>query len=250
MTEKERFMYLLMGKITESNAPIVFKGAMVTKLILAEGGYTALERQTKDIDANWVGPIPSMNTLVDTINHSLGELKEQVYAVAFREYGEKMSAGISLREKQTDEEIISMDIDMRPIHGSRMYHYGEIGVKGVLVDEVLADKLTVLSKQRIFRRVKDMVDIYALAHCVKVNTGNIYELFKKNPDREIGAFDEFIHRRQDVEHAYDRLRGITDKPPFSQVYDYVISFIQPFANRDETPRVWSSENLSWDICPD
>ena len=52
MTEKERFMYLIMGKISESDAPIVFKGAMITKLILSEGGYTALERQTKDIDAN------------------------------------------------------------------------------------------------------------------------------------------------------------------------------------------------------
>jgi len=247
MTEKERFMYLLMGKISASDAPIVFKGAMVTKLILAEGSYTALERQTKDIDANWVGPLPSMNVLVDTVNYSLGELKEQVYATAFREYGDKMSAGVSIRERQTDEEIISMDIDMRPIHGSRIYHHGEISVKGVLVDEVLADKLTVLSKQRIFRRVKDMVDIYALAHCVEVNTTNIYALIKKNPDREFGAFDEFTQRRQDVEHAYDRLRGVTNKPPFSQIYDYIMSFIQPFASGDETPRVWSSEKLSWDI---
>jgi len=250
MTEKERFMYLLMGKISESNAPIVFKGAMVTKLILAENGYTALERQTKDIDANWVGTPPSMNALVDTVNHSLGELKNQIYAIAFREYGEKMSAGISIREKQTDEEIISMDIDMRPIHGSRIYHYGEIGFRGVLVDEVLADKLTVLSKKRIFRRVKDMVDIYALGHCVKVNTAAIFEMFQKNPDREVGVFDEFVHRRQDVEHAYERLRGIENKPPFDQVYQYLMRFIQPFVIRDMTPQVWNSQRISWDDCPE
>jgi len=249
MTEKEQFMYLLMGSISDSDAPIVFKGAMVIKLILSENGYTALERQTKDIDANWVGAPPSMGALVDTINHSLGKLKNHIYAVAFREYGEKMSAGVSIREERTNEEIISMDIDIRPIHGSKIYHYGEIGVKGVLVDEVLSDKLTVLSKKRIFRRVKDMVDIFALAHCVKVNTLEIFEVFKKSPEREIGSFDEFIHGRHDVEHAYNRLRGIENKPPFDQVYEYVMHFIQPFANRDMTPRVWNSEKASWEDCP-
>jgi hypothetical protein len=167
MTEKEKFMYRLMGKLSESDAPIVFKGAMITKLILAECGYTSLERQTKDIDAAWTGALPSMNALVEAINHSLGDLRNRVYALPFREYEEKMSAGISIREKQTDEEIFSMDIDMRPTYGSRMYHYGEISVKGVLADEVLSDKITVLSLARILRRVKDVVDIYALAHCVK-----------------------------------------------------------------------------------
>jgi len=240
-------MYLLMGKISGADAPIVFKGAMITRLILVEGGYTALERQTKDIDANWVGEPPAMNVLIDTINDSLGELINHVYAVAFRAYGEKVSAGISIREKQTDEEIISMDIDMRPIHGSRIYHYGEIAVKGVLVDEVLADKLTVLSKQRIFRRVKDMVDIYALAHCVEVHTADVFEMFKKNPSREIGAFDEFIQRRQDVEHAYERLRGITNKPPFDQVYKFVLNFIQPFIKQDMIPRVWNTKKSSWGV---
>ena len=43
MTDKERFMYQIMGEISKANAPIVFKGALVTKLILAENGYTAVE---------------------------------------------------------------------------------------------------------------------------------------------------------------------------------------------------------------
>jgi len=154
LTGQEEFIYQIMGKISESDVPIVFKGAMITKLILAEGGYTALERQTRDIDANWVGSLPTMEYLVGTINASLCELKDQIYTVAFRDYGEKMSAGISIREKQTGEEIISMDVDMRPIHGSKLYHYGEIIVRGVFVNEIISDKILVLSQKMIFRRVK------------------------------------------------------------------------------------------------
>jgi hypothetical protein len=193
MTEKEKFMYRIMGKISESDVPIIFKGAMVTKLILSESGYSALERQTKDIDANWVDSPPSMDVLVEAINNSLGELKNEIYAVAFREYGEKVSAGISIRGKDTDEEIISMDISIKPVHGIKFYNYGEISFKGVLANEILSDKITVLSKKAIFRRAKDIVDVYALSHCVKVNTSEIFEMFRKNPNREVGTFDEFYN---------------------------------------------------------
>ena len=243
MTEKEKFMYQVMSKISEADAPIVFKGAMVTKLILAESDYTVLDRQTKDIDANWVGAPPSMSALVETINESLRELQNQFYAAAYREYGEKTSAGVWIRKRDTDEEIIMMDISMKPVAGSRLYYYGEAGIRGVLANEILADKLTVMSKRLIFRRAKDIIDVYALAHCVKVTTPDIYEIFKQHPAREVGVFDEFYNRRADVEYAYNRLAGIEGKPDFADVCAYLNKFVEPFAKRDETPKFWNSDKL-------
>jgi len=49
MTEHERLMYQILGRISEANIPLVFKGALITKLILTENGFTTLERQTKDM---------------------------------------------------------------------------------------------------------------------------------------------------------------------------------------------------------
>ena len=121
MTEKEKLMYQIMGRISESDAPIVFKGAMVTKFILAAGGYTDLNRQTKDIDANWTGAPPSMGDLVDAINRSFGGMREQYVAVAFRDYGEKKSAGISVRSKDTGEEAFTMDISVKPVSGRGVF---------------------------------------------------------------------------------------------------------------------------------
>ena len=246
MTEKERLMYQIMGKISESDAPIVFKGALITKLILADGGFTALERQTKDIDANWIGEPPTMDALEDTLNKSLGEMQNQFYAVAFREYGEKMSAGISIRWKDTDEEIMPIDISIKPVHGSKIYYHGEAGIRGVLATEILSDKITVMSTRMIFRRAKDIVDVYALTHCVKVCVSEIFDMVKNTPGRELGAFDEFFNRRQDVEHAYESLAGIENKPPFDEVYSYLDKFFQPFARNDETPKVWNSEKIEWE----
>ena len=245
--EHERLMYQIIGAISEKDAPIIFKGALITKLILAENGYTAFERPTLDIDANWVGMSPTMEELVHIINRSLASFNGEFHAEGRREYGEKKSAGIAIVEAATGSRIVSMDISIKPVIGSKLYFYGEMGIKGVLANEILADKITVLSKQIMFRRAKDLVDVYALAHCVKVHTADIFDMLMNNPAREVGTFDEFIHRRQDVEHAYDRLRGIENKPPFDQVYKYVRSFIQPFANRDVTPRVWNSERSSWEF---
>jgi hypothetical protein len=44
--------------------------ALITKLILQENDYTAIERQTNDIDANWIGEPPSMEELAQ-VNQAL-----------------------------------------------------------------------------------------------------------------------------------------------------------------------------------
>jgi len=245
MTEHERLMYQVLGKISESDAPIVFKGALITKLILAEHGFTSLDRRTVDIDANWTGSPPSMNELVGTVQKSLGELSDKFYAVAIREYEERKSAGISIRTAGTDEEIMSMDISMKPVIGSRVYHYGEIGIKGVLANEILTDKISVLSKQLIFRRAKDIIDVYALAHCVEVKTADIFKVVASK-NLNLGEFAELINRRGDVEHAYNKLQGVEGKPAFADVYPYLIKFVCPFAQKDNTPRVWNSGSQVWD----
>ncbi len=246
MTEIESLMYRILSKMSKSDAPLVFKGALITKLILTGCGYDALERHTRDIDANWIGTPPSMAELAAVINQALGDMQEEFDAIPIREYGEKMSAGISIREKRTGKEAFAMDIDMRPIADSTIYHFGDAEIKGILVNEILADKITVLSKRIMFRRAKDLVDVYALAHCVRIKTSEIFEIFKLNPSREVGTFDEFLSRRNDVEHAYERLIGIEGKPPFDDVYDYLVKFLNPFIQRDDAVKVWNSHSLSWE----
>jgi hypothetical protein len=245
MIEHEQLMYQVLGKISESNAPIVFKGALITKLVLAENGYTILDRITRDIDANWIDVPPSMDDLVNTIQQSLGDMQEQFYAVAIREYEEKKSAGISIRTKSMDKEAMTMDISIKPVISSRIYHYGEVGIRGVLANEILADKITVLSGVKMFRRSKDLVDVYALTHCVKVLTTEIFAVIKSK-QLELGEFTEFLTRSDDVEHAYKKLQGIEEKPPFDDVYQYMTKFICPFAQKNKTPQIWDAGKQEWD----
>ena len=246
MTELEQLMYRILGIISAANTPIVFKGALIKNLVLAEHGYNEIYRETTDIDCNWTATPPSMDILVDTINQSLGDMQNEYYATAERAYGEKKSAGINIISKITDAEVALMDISMKPVIGSRIYYYGETEIRGVLANEILADKISVLSKQIIFRRAKDIIDVYALSHCVKVQTAEIFEIYKNNSSREVGKFAEFLAQRLDVEHAYNKLYGVEGKPPFDEVYSYLVKFVQPFADRDEVSQLWNSDVVAWE----
>jgi hypothetical protein len=138
-----------------------------------------------------------------------------------------------------------MDISIKPVVGSKVYQYGEISINGVLPAEILADKITVLSKHLVFRRAKDLIDVYALAHCVEVRTSEVFDVLRSK-STIVGEFAELFTHRNDVEHAYDKLKEIDGKPPFDDVCPYLIAFVHPFAQRDTTPRVWNSGKQAWD----
>lgn len=245
MTDKEKMMYEIIGKISSSDIPIVFKGGLVTKLILLEKGFNGIERTTKDIDANWIEKPPSMSSMTDSINTALGDLRERFIAEPSREYGEGRSAGFKLKDKKTDEVILSMDIDIKSLIGSKTYFYGEIAFKGVLANEIIADKVSAMSTDAIFKhRTKDIVDVFALSHCVNISTQEIYELCKKM-GREINSFYAFYERKADIEHAYNMLKGIEGKPPFTEVYCYLEKFVEPFAIRNAADKIWSADKVSW-----
>jgi len=246
MTEQEkqeRLMYEIIGRISNINAPIVFKGALITKLILRENGYTDMERPTNDIDANWIGEPPAMDELADLINRSV-KPQNGVYAESERSYAPGKSAGIRFIDNESGVKLFTMDISIKPVFGDRVYHYGEATIRGVLPDTVLCDKISVLSGERIFRRFKDVLDVYALAHCLDIRITDIYYALERN-ERVLGTFDAFLTRRADLEHAYGKMRGVIGMPDFNSVYVYLEKFLVPFITHDRNPKIWLGDEMSW-----
>jgi hypothetical protein len=89
LTDSEKLMYSVMGAIAGGDVPVVYKGAMITKLILRENNFEDFVRETLDIDASWAGiKPPPMGQLVAMLNRALLELG--LNAVVTRAYGEKI----------------------------------------------------------------------------------------------------------------------------------------------------------------
>ncbi len=245
MTQNELFMYDILGRISSTDAPIVFKGGLITKLILAEKQFTSIDRATVDIDANWIGTAPSMEQLVQTIKKALGELNQQYEVQAIRDYGEKRSAGLAICDKNSGMKILSMDIDIAPSLSWKTYYFGEIGIRGILVNEILADKIAVVSSDLVYKyRAKDLIDVYALSSCATIDTQEIFDACQAH-HRTIQNFDGFINQKAAVEHAYNKLRRIENKPSFLILYQHLENFLKPFIAPDNVRKTWIPEKLTW-----
>ena len=243
MTEQEKLMYQVLHNLSSTNQPIVFLGALVTKAILSNNGFEDVLRATRDIDANWIGDKPSMQHLVDVVNDSLKNLPSNYEAIAYRNHDEGVSAGLQVIDKDTGFKVFDIDIDISSVAGVQEYHYGDAIFKGVLPSEILADKLCVLSSRIIFRRTKDLIDIYALSHCVDVSSKDIFDICNSKGN-EIKDFDEFYNRKGDLEHSYEKLKGVLGKPNFNEVYVHLDNFVKPFVNKDTT-QYWNHKTKEW-----
>ena len=236
-------MYDVMGAIANSRVPVVYKGALITKLILQENQFDAFVRETQDIDASWVGSAPPpMEQLTAMLNNALNGLGLQ--AVAVRAHGEKMSACYDITEAKTGELAMTIDIDMRSAVDSRTYQFGNVTFQGVTPDNVIADKTSVIASDKVFRRAKDLIDLYALAHCVTVKIADIRGIWQRE-NRVVGNFNAFTNRQDELRHSYEKLRRVDTKPEFDALYGCLTSFLTPFIEAKTAALVWDNTERGW-----
>ena len=238
ITAEEKLMYSAMKAIYDSNIPVDFKGSMVLKACLLEAGFLEEIRHTVDIDANWYSDVPpTAEQMTDSLQKAFERSGMDLTVSLYRMYGEGRSAGFEIADRGTDEILFTMDIDVnRPAAVTKIYEISGIRFRGASIDQMLADKIAAVSGDKVFRRIKDVVDLYYLSQVFPFQCDNIRQILKDN-GRTLGTFDGFLHREDELEHAYDkfRLTGDVSKPPFSDVYTAVRSYI-----RDILPKLFAT----------
>lgn len=94
---------------------------------------------------------------------------------------------------------------------------------------MLADKITVVCSRKIFRRIKDIYDIYVLSMLQDYKMEVLVQTIK-------GKRPEFLESKRimfrpdtmaELEHAYDKFTGIVNKPKFETVYNVSSNFVSP-----------------------
>jgi hypothetical protein len=223
ITAREKIMFKVMKAIYESNIPIDFKGSMVLKACLMQAGYTDAIRHTEDIDANWrFNAPPTAEQMVSALQEAVDTVDENLKVDMFRMYGEKRSAGFKIVDTSNNT-LFSMDIDInRPSLPTTTYELKNVSFRGVSVAQILADKVSVVSSNKVFRRIKDVIDLYYLSHAFPFD-GNEVKQNLESLNRELGSFDGFVCRKDELQHAYEKFRlgGDIYKQPFELLYNKV-----------------------------
>ena len=229
LTAEEKLMYQVMEAIFDSGIPISFKGSMVLKACLLEAGYTEETRHTVDIDANWNSDtLPSAGQMTDSLQRALEKSGIDLDVRIYRMYGEGRSAGFDLTERVTGEILFSMDIDVnRPVSPTKIYEVEGLRFRGVSPSQMIADKLSAISTDKVFRRIKDVVDLYYISKIFDFNRDDVIQTLKDS-GRTLDTFQGFLHRTKDLRHSYEKFRfaGGVDKPPFDEIYRAVKSYIK------------------------
>lgn len=235
ITAEEKLMYSVMKAIYDSGIPISFKGSMVLKACLLEAGFSEETRHTVDIDANWNSDTaPTGQQMVESLQKALCNAGLELNVRLYRMYGEKRSAGFELTDGSTDEILFTMDIDVnRPTPPTRIYEVEDIKFCGVSPSQMIADKLSAISTEKVFRRVKDIVDLYYISKVFEFDVETIMQTLKCS-NRKLDNFDAFLHRSDELQHSYEKFRfsGCVNKPAFDEIYRSVKTYIKSVLPKD------------------
>ena len=235
MTQEEKLMCRVMKAVYDSGIPVNFKGSMVLKACLVEAGYTKETRHTVDIDANWISDAPpTEEQIIGSIQKALDKSGIDLDVSLYRMYGEGRSAGFELKERVTGEILFTMDMDVnRPIPPTKIYEIDGLRFCGVSPIQMISDKISVVSTDKVFRRIKDVVDLYYLSKVFRYDKKDVL-LTLKNSGRKLDRFQGFLTRMDDLRHSYEKFRfsGDVSKPPFDEVYQTVRSYILPFLPKE------------------
>lgn len=237
LSAEEKIMYEVMMAIYDSGIPVSFKGSMVLKACLVEAGYSEDTRHTTDIDGNWYSDAPpSKEQMVESLQNALIRNGIDLNVSIYRMYGEGRSAGFELSDNSTGEILFSMDIDVnRPATSTQIYEVEGIKFLGVSPSQMIADKVSVLSTDKVFRRIKDVVDLYYISKVFDFNKSDIIQSLKES-GRSLDSFNGFLHRAEDLRHSYDKFRftGDIDKPTFDEVYLAVKQFVRDILPKERS----------------
>lgn len=232
---EEKLMYDVMQAIYNSGIPVNFKGSMVLKACLIEAGYLEETRHTVDIDANWYSNTPpSAEQMVKSLQMAIDKSGLELKVRLYRMYGEGRSAGFEISDVKTGEGLFTMDIDVnRPIPPTRVYEVAGVRFCGIAPIQMISDKVAAVSTDKVFQRIKDVVDLFYLSHIVLFNPADILETLK-NSERNLGGFNGFLHHKDELQHSYEKFRfaGAAIKPAFDEVYQTVKAYIKDLLPRE------------------
>lgn len=229
ITAEEKLMYEVMKAIYDSGIPIDFKGSLVLKACLMEAGFHDEIRHTVDIDANWYSEYPpTAEQMTSSLQNALKRSGIDLDVSLYRMYVEGRSAGFELADRSTGEVLFTLDMDVnRPAVPTKIYEIAQIQFRGVSVDQMLADKISAVSGDKVFRRIKDVVDLYYLSKVFPFNNTDIMQRLESS-GRSLGEFHGFLYRESELRHSYEKFRfaGDVSKPDFDDVYSAVKSYIK------------------------
>ena len=91
---------------------------------------------------------------------------------------------------------------------------------------MMSDKLKVVCSNKIFRRIKDLYDIYVLSIIYEYDMARLIKVIKeKHSDIDINEFKLTEDNVKELRHAYNKYEGFPINIKFEKVYGRCLNFL-------------------------
>lgn len=219
----EDILYSIVEELSKDNLPIVFKGALALKeLLYLNNPNIKIERNTVDIDANWIEKYDK-NLIEKSLNKAIKRVNNKYTIQLVREPNEMRSMGFKVLDENKSV-ITKIDIDIKDNPFYVVCKIKDIDIKFSNLNRIMADKLLCISKEHVFRRVKDILDIYMIIIDNEIKYKEVMQVLDYE-HRKLGDFSTMIDNKQKIKEAYDKLVGIKNKPDFDIVWNKVVDYL-------------------------
>lgn len=219
----------------------IFKGAVVLTEKIRLDGLVELGRKSLDLDIDCIEDL-NQDEIVSIINLACNDLhyKSEVK----RNLGENKSLGIVIYN-QDNIKLFSIDVGKKEFTDYTICKtINSTKFKAYTIERVIVDKLSVISTNKVCRRIKDLYDLSIIILNYKVYNQQIINSFNKYK-RCLGDFNWFYNEQEKLEHAYRKYDGIFNKPTFKEVYYPVLIFVNGFDRDKDKDLVWCREQQEW-----
>ncbi len=226
--ELMEFLYRVMEELVNAGVPVVFKGAMVLNLAIRDNNPSQVERVTRDIDGDWVGESPTMQEIESALRNAVKKADSSLDVQIIRIFDERKSAGFKIIN-ENGEKIASIDLSVRQNRFCKPYisYVNGVTINGASLSKMLSDKIYAISTGNVCRRTKDILDIYVMSFITEININELHQIWEES-GRVLGNFETYKIKFSELKEAYDKMKGIKNKPDFIKVYSRVSDVIGRF----------------------
>lgn len=203
-------------------------------------------RYTHDIDLH-VGSIETYTEVFGDIESWLnsGTNKYVFKSTKVRDFKNGSAGYDFIVSAGTEQMRVGIDLNVAPMQIISIDYTDTFSIPTYDIYTMLADKMAVMCNRVIFRRIKDLYDIYAILHLADISYAQLWQRVERKRPGVVSQHNYMLlpEHYDSLQHAFTQFKGIEQHHDFDSIISVVSYFMTKYMKGDVV--IWDHNQLIW-----
>lgn len=203
-------------------------------------------RYTHDIDLH-VGSIETYTEVFGDIESWLnsGTNKYVFKSTKVRDFKNGSAGYDFIVSAGTEQMRVGIDLNVAPMQIISIDYTDTFSIPTYDIYTMLADKMAVMCNRVIFRRIKDLYDIYAILHLADISYAQLRQRVERKRPGVVSQRNYMLlpEHYDSLQHAFTQFKGIEQHHDFDSIISVVSYFVTKYMKGDVV--IWDHKQLIW-----